>query len=207
MLAALCAVAASASSQSVELVGTVQGKPIGSGTFSITPGPNHTQIQRIVMTLAAGGHHAQLEETVKLAADGSTAESDWKEINDGTVAKNLKVVSDAKHAILTDMLTGTKKTYPVPSGSNVKNPSQLWFITIRPSAGSTYSATEFDTDKMGWQTTTRKYSGDVAVTVHGRKIMGHMVSDQDANQTTMIVLDDHGLPLSVEVQGIKFTRK
>ena len=207
MLLALCAAAGSASAQSVDMVATRNGKPAGSGAFTITSGPNHSYIQTIVLKLSIEGQSFELNEVEKIGFDGSTLQSETKAYSNGKVQSNTSILYNTKEAIVTDLATGAKSHFPIPPQSSVKDPAQLWFISLRPHLGSALSATTFDQNSKAWQKTTRTYVADVPVTVHGLKVTGHEVKDESGEQTLVSILDDHGLPYAFEVQGIKFTRK
>jgi hypothetical protein len=204
--ASLCATA-----QTATLVCTIDGKPTGTAAFSIVAGPNRSYVQttifNITSTITQDKQNDKLESVVSQSFDGMPLEDDEKESLNGVVQRNVSVLFTVRGATVTDKATGKKTPYPLPSGMSMKDISGLWFISVRPRVGDKSSATSFSVQTLAWTKTTRTYVGDETITLDGKKVTGHKLKDEDGATSITTLIDDHGLPLVVDIAQYHFARK
>ena len=89
---------------------------------------------------------------------------------------------------------GGTKNYPYPSGANLKERNNFWFVSIHPRVGTSESYSDFDVQAMAWKAKTTKYVGDEKLQYHGHLVNTHKVISTD--DTTW--LGDDGLPYRSE---------
>ncbi len=206
-LIALAAASVSTFAETATLVGTFGKTEVGTGTFTITPQRDRTMTENTVFKIALNGQKIEVQSTVHISQEGMTLRADQKEVVNGAVQKDVSIQYTLKAAIVTNKATGEKKTYPIPVGAKTTDPSGLWFVTSKPKIGAKSVATAFSVDLFAWRKTVRVYVGDQPFTLDGKKIVGHQLKDDSDGHTVLALVDDHGLPLDLDLAGFHFTRK
>ncbi len=192
----------------VVLAGIVEHKVIGRFTFALDKSnlSHTTQVSR--MELWPEGHQFQILSTSVMKQDGFQVQDEDVETEDGTDSASVIAVYTKQGADFTDRVTKTKKLYPLPKGWSLDDPSEAWFIFSKPKVGAASTYCAFSTDKRKWIKRTRTYTGDTTIVVGGKKVTGHwlVVKDNDDGSDFSMVVDDQGMPLKFDAQGIEFIR-
>jgi hypothetical protein len=198
------ACALSVSAETVNLEATNEGVLCGRASVTIDRKSRaHYFVQTDVHFLVAG---KDVESTGSelLARDGSLDSSETMIKLDGALKRHEKSVWTGSSETVLNLVTGDRKTRTWPDGRRDKDPSDLWFVAYRPKPKTRISV--FVDVRGKWMNGTRTYVGDADVMRTGRRLRGHAIKLVDRDGTFLMVVDDHGLPLSFRDGNMLFTR-
>jgi hypothetical protein len=207
VLSLLIGLSAVASAETVTLVCTFGGKNVGTGSFSLSRQKDGSYLDSSIFKIELGNQKVEIDSKVVVLPNGKMVEDDEKELIGGVIQKNVFISFSSTAASVSNRVSGETKDYPAPAGTQLKDPSGLWFVALRPKIGDKSVATAFAADLNAWRKTERTYVSDKPFVLAGKKLLAHALKDETDGHTILTLVDDHGLPLDIEITGFHFVRK
>ena len=198
MIGIILAAAIAAQGETAKLLAKVDGHDIGSVVYKTDFAADHSWIESFVSTLEINGHRFENSTTVHFSADGKALEDDEKETVDGQVSENQTIKFHDKTATVTDALSGETSTFTAPDDPPTLDPSDSWFVISKPKIGDKAVASSFSSEEK-WHTTTVTYVEDRSFKLGDQTIPGHLLRHQHPKDSYEEIVDDHGLPLQVDL--------
>ena len=211
LLAACAAAQAQAQAQTAKMVAQLGGHDIGTVVYTTSIGEDHSWHESFISKLNLNGHEFEDRTMVRFSAAGKAQEDDEKETVDGEVRRNETIKFHDKTAEVTNVMTGETKTVTAPDDPPTLDPSDSWFVITKPKIGDAATASSFSSEE-GWHTTTVTYVEDRPFKLGDQTIQGHLLRHKHPKDSYEELVDDHGLPLEVDLPGangepgLKFVR-
>lgn len=194
-LVGLAFLAGIAHSQAARFDVLVKGKKAGVATYQITPGKAGGRATQFRIVLADGSITESISQSDRTGAAVSAENS----VRRGT-ARTVEVVAyDALGNATITTNKGKPVAVPFDKKGGRKDPSELWFRTIKPSPGTWAVFRALDPRKRVWE--------EVKVTYVGKRDMGNLVRQERNGRTTNFTLDDRGIPLVIEAGALRLVRR
>lgn len=92
----------------------------------------------------------------------------------------------------------TKKSVPIPTGADIRNFAEFWFLRDEPEKGKSYSYQAFNSSTMKWEKATCTYIGETEKNIGGRKIKVQAITQQIGAIKVEIWLDTDGFAVLTE---------
>lgn len=176
------------------------GNRVGTATVTETKATDGGIQSQMRLEMKVGGSTVEIVQIAEYAQDGTPKRKYIRQSS--PQGMEMKVVTfQGTTAHLVHEIGGTRvtKTFPAPSGANIKAKSELWFHGITPKPGETDEYHRFDLNRLEWQRVTVKYVGPDSVEIKGKKRGCHVITM--GGEMKAYVASD-GLPLRIESPGV-----
>jgi hypothetical protein len=206
-LIGIAASATAADAESVKLIAMSGSSNVGTAVVTVVANRDQTVTDSADFNLALEGKKLELFSTSRVGPTGRVLTQEERQSVDGKVVANVTIQYTATAAVVTDHVTGNVKSYPVPKGAIVDAIGGLWFISLRPKIGQKAKCAVFSPTQRVWHDTERTYESDENVTVGPTQVLGHKLRDHSSGEDVRSVVDDRGLPLEIDIAGLKLVRE
>lgn len=192
LLLPLLAAASLAAAQSVKMSMNIGGMNAGTATVSMKQNADGTVSGRLLMNFDFGGQ--------KGTGDASFVYT--RTARPKSVVQQFKIAGQSQthketyaatyvDVVKTENGKTTRKRVPIPKGAKLEDPSAFWFWKTKPKVGATSTHWRYDSDQGKFVKSTSKYVGLRTITVGGRKVQAHYMTQEDGEQW----VDNKGMPL------------
>jgi hypothetical protein len=174
----------------------VQGKKAGVATYAVSTRKAGGRITRLRIVLADGS----VSESVSESDAGGTPVRAVETVRRGTAQTKETVTYNPKGDAT--IVRDKAKPFIVRFNANGsrKDPSELWFRTVKPVAGAWAKYFVLDSGKKEWH--------EVKVKYVGKRGGGHLIQQsRNMGVTTKFTLDDKGFPISFESGELRLVRR
>ncbi|RYG15114.1 hypothetical protein EON82_26640 [bacterium] len=174
----------------------VQAKKAGVATYAVSTRKAGGRMTRLRIVLAEGS----VSESISESDIGGNPVRAVETVRRGTAQTKETVTYNAKG----DATIVRDKTKPFVVPFNVngsrKDPSELWFRTVKPAAGTWAKYFALDSGKKEWQ--------EVKVKYVGKRGDGHLIQQsRNMGVTTKFTVDDKGFPILIESGELRLVRR
>lgn len=173
----------------------VEGKKAGVATYRLSDRTGGGRVTRLRIVLADGSISESRTETD--AAGAAVRSQDT--VARGRTRSATMVTYNARGDATIVVDKGKPIVVPFRARGNRKDPSELWFRSVVPSANTWAVYLALDPRKRTWE--------EVRVTYLGKRGGGHLVRQVRKGATTSFTLDDRGVPLSIEAAKLRLVRR
>lgn len=185
--------------QQVKLALSMGGQPAGSATFAVKDLPNKGLSVRLEMAIEFQGVKFEgllVDELDRNAMPVRRLESEKMQGE----SRSTTITYGAKNVVIKRTQGGktTTETIAIPKDAKTSMSSNFWFIRTRPKPGQTSTTTRYSNNKNGWETKTTKYVGPTTITLKGKSVKAHKLTQSDSG---VVYLDDKGMPLLIELKN------
>jgi hypothetical protein len=178
------------------------GQPAGTATMTFTKQPNGGCKIVADLELSVQGSTTHIQSTEVLDKNARPVAFDFVEVAGGFSAER-KMEYGAKALTFTETSGGKtkKKVVAYPKGKSVAQPSDLWFVTTKPTPHTVSMEEEYDADAGKWVSHKNVYVGTTQITVGGKKVKAYEINDTALSDGRVLHdwRDAHGLPYRLEV--------
>jgi hypothetical protein len=182
----------------------VQNQRVGSAKVTETKGADGGIIHQIEFQMKAGTGEVSIHQIAEYGPDGTPRRKYTKQTSATGVEVRVVTFRGTTATLIIEKGGSTNtRSFPAPSGANIRARSELWFRTIQPKVGETDTYYRFDVNSAAWQKVTVKYEGDQALQSGGRELSCRVVSVNGMKS----FLDAEGLPVRIEVGEMVMVRE
>ena len=178
------------------------GKTIGTAEYSQKVSGGKVTKYLSIKTTNHGKTSVVSDTTVYNSAGTPLSDSFFTQFGANSV--HLAITYTSTAAIVHGTFNGKSISRKVllPKGASMANPSNVWFITRKPSANQIIVATVFDTQNLQWVNHTVSYRGDQTITIDGKSVLSHRLYDQENGGDQELWLNSSGQLLRYASNGI-----
>ncbi len=194
-LVGLAFLAGIAHSQVVRFDVLMKGKKAGAALYNVSAANAGGRVTQLRIILADGS----ISESVSQSDRTGAAVSAENTVRRGAALTRETVSYDALGNATITKNKGKPVAVPFDKKGGRKDPSELWFRTIKPSPGTWAVFRALDSRKRVWE--------EVKVTYVGKRGLGNLVRQERKGLTTNFTLDDQGIPLVIEAGDLRMVRR
>ena len=195
--------------QTVRMRVTQNSQALGTADFGQVLNPNGAKATKIQLNAKGPGGTLVMRENSSYDRTGRAIQKELTTIVNGKQMAHIIAKMDAKGANLVVEQNGSKQTkqVPLPKGAVTVDPSENWFVTIRPKVGTKVKSYSFSLNRLVWKSSESTYVGEREVKVGNRKVKGHLIREVDSDSKVEVIVDDKGMPLQmVDQNGLHMIR-
>ncbi len=171
------------------------GKKAGVATYSLAPRPGGGRVTRLRLVLVGGETTEEVSET---DANGAPVRASTQLLRGKNRSAEVVTYTPQGAATVTRD-HALPFTVPAPKASR-RDPSEAWFRPTPPKPGTTARFVALNPRKRTWE--------EVKVKYVGKTPEGHLVrQSRNMGASTAFVLDDRGMPRSIESGGMRMVRR
>jgi len=194
-LVGLALLAGIAHSQAARFDVLVKGKKAGVATYQISAGKAGGRITQLRIVLADNSVTESVSQSDRTGA-AVTAENT---VRRGAARTKESVTYDAQGNAIITTNKGKPVAVPFDKKGGRRDPSELWFRSLKPSPGTWAVFRALDPRKRVWE--------EVKVTYVGKRGIGNLVRQERKGLTTNFTLDERGVPLVIEAGDLRMVRR
>lgn len=181
---------------------TLEGGAKGEARLTQTRRPDGGKTVRLVATLRRGSSTVEVRSESTFDAAGSPLRKSQGYGPPGRAPQHETLVTfDAAgaNAVVRDL--GVPKATKVALAPRLSraNAAETWFVSVRPKPGDVATAYTFNPDALEWTMTETTYVGRVKE--------GNLLRIVRREKKSEAIVDDAGLPVRVEEEGMRLERK
>lgn len=194
-LIGLLILAGKAQGQAAKFDVLVKGKKAGVATYQISPGKAGGRVTRLRIVLADGS----ISETVSQSDRTGAAVSAENTVRRGAARTREVIAYDVSGNATITKDKAKPVQVPFDKKGGRKDPSELWFRSVKPSPGTWAVFRALEPRKRVWD--------EVKVTYVGKRGQGNLVTQLRRGLTTNFTLDEQGVPLVIEAGDLRMVRR
>lgn len=187
------------------------GKKIGSASYRAQVSATGKETSLIV-TLKTGDTEITYSTLERLDRQGSQVgiEVNQRVKRGDSVGNQAQTISFAPNGNAVVKRASGSQVYPFKRTGRRGDISEFWFLQSKPSPSTWVNFRRFNPERMEWETCRTTYVGIRPITVNGRTVSAHLVTQQAKGRDVReqaAWLDVNGVPVRISSGNVRFDRQ